>query len=178
MQITGGKFNSRKLLSPKGDNVRPTLSKTRSAIFDILYGYIDFDDKLFLDLFAGSGIMGLEAISRGFAFSYAIEKDKKTYSTIKSNYELLGIKPNVILGDSIKKIATLTEKFDVVYIDPPYRENLYEPALDAILKWGILSSGAILVLEHLKDEEIDFSSFTILKQKNYGDKIITFLSVK
>ena len=175
MHITGGKFNSRKLNSPKGDNVRPTLSKTRSAIFDVLYGYIDFDGKKFLDLFAGSGIMGLEAVSRGFESAYAIEKDKKTYFTIKANYELLGLKPNVILGDSIKKIQVLSEKFDVVYIDPPYKENFYNPALEAILKNNILSENAIIVVEHPQNEEIDFSNFEILKQKKYSDKVISFL---
>ena len=177
MHITGGKFNSRKLISPKGDNVRPTLSKTRSAIFDVLYGYIDFDGKKFLDLFAGSGIMGLEAVSRGFESAYAIEKDKKTYFTIKSNYELLGLKPNVILGDSIKKMQVLSEKFDVVYVDPPYKEDFYNPALETILSANILSEGAIIILEHLQNEEINFSNFEILKQKKYSDKIITFLKV-
>jgi len=178
MHITGGKFNSRKLISPKGDNVRPTLSKTRAAIFDVLFGLMDFEDKIFLDLFAGSGIMGLEAVSRGFAQSYAIEKDKKTYFNIKANYELLGIKPNLVLGDSIKKIPSLNQKFDVIYIDPPYREKLYEPALLAILENNILKEDGIVILEHPEDEEIDFSHFEILKQKQYSDKKITYLNIK
>ena len=175
MQITGGKFNSIRLLSPKGDNVRPTLSKTRAAIFDVLYGYMEFDGKSFLDLFAGSGIMGLEAVSRGFEKSFAIEKDKKTFFNIKSNYELLGLKPNVILGDSIKKIATVPEKFDVIYVDPPYRLGLYEPALKEIKKNNVLKDGGIIVVEHPDNEEINFSEFKIVKQKTYGDKVITFL---
>lgn len=175
MHITGGKFNSRKLISPKGDNVRPTLSKTRAAIFDVLYGLMDFDGKVFLDMFAGSGIMGLEAVSRGFEKSFAIEKDKKTFFNIKSNYELLGINPNVILGDSVKKLSVINQKFDVIYIDPPYRENLYNSALEAILKHDVLENGAMIVVEHPEDESINFAGFEIMKQKTYGDKKITYL---
>ena len=175
MQITGGKFNSRKLISPKGVNVRPTLSKTRSAIFDVLYALINFEGKTFLDLFAGSGIMGLEAVSRGFEASLAIEKDRKTFLMIKSNYELLGLKPTVIFGDSVKKIGNLNQKFDVIYIDPPYRLGLYEPALDEINKNNILNSNGIIIVEHPEDEKIDFSKFKIIKQKQYADKMITFL---
>jgi 16S rRNA G966 N2-methylase RsmD len=72
-------------------------------------------------------------------------------------------------------MQVLSEKFDVVYIDPPYRENLYNPALDSIFKNNILAESAIIVVEHPQDEEIDFSNFEILKQKKYSDKIITFL---
>lgn len=175
MQITGGKFNSRKLISPKGENVRPTLSKTRSAIFDVLYGYMDFEGKIFLDMFAGSGIMGLEAVSRGFEKSYAIEKDRKTYRTLKSNYELLKIEPNVFWGDSLKITGMLKEKFDVIYIDPPYWANYYNPALLGVLRGDVLQDNGIVILEHLADEVVDLSGFSILKQKKYSDKMITFL---
>ncbi len=175
MNITGGKFNSRKLISPKGGNVRPTLSKTRAAIFDMLLQFVDFEDKSFLDLFAGSGIMGLEAVSRGFEESFAIERDKKTYFNIKANYELLGIKPNVILGDSIKKLKNLGQSFDVVYIDPPYEAGLYDPALQAIAENKILREGGIIILEYPENIDIDFAAFNVLKQKNYGGKIIAFV---
>ena len=178
MQITGGKFNSRRLISPKGDNVRPTLSKTRAAIFDTLTGIMDFEGKSFLDLFAGSGIMGLEALSRGFAKCVAIEKDKKTYLNIKANYELLGLQPNVLQGDSIKKINTLNLNFDVIYIDPPYKSGLYEPALNGIKNNNILNSAGIIIVEHPVDEKTDFTGFDIVKQKKYSDKLITFLSLR
>ncbi len=177
MHITGGKFNSRKLISPKGDNVRPTLSKTRSAIFDTLYSLMDFEGKVFLDFFAGSGIMGLEAVSRGFEKSIAIEKDKKTFFTIKANYELLGLKPTVFWGDSIKKIVELNEKFDVIYIDPPYNANLYEPALNVIANQNLLNYGGIVVVEHPENVLVDLGKFNIVKQKKYSDKVITYLGL-
>ena len=74
-------------------------------------------------------------------------------------------------------MQVLSEKFDVVYVDPPYKEDFYNPALETILSANILSEGAIIILEHLQDEEINFSNFEILKQKKYSDKIITFLKV-
>ena len=178
MHITGGKFNSRKLISPKGENVRPTLSKTRSAIFDTLFSLIKFENKIFLDMFAGSGIMGLEAVSRGFKQSFAIEKDKKTYLTIKANYELLNLSPSVFCADSLKKIKDLPQKIDVIYIDPPYFANLYNDALDAVLKNNILKETGIVILEHPQSVEINFSKYEIIKQKKYGDKIIYFLQIK
>lgn len=175
MHITGGKFNSRKLHSPKGDNVRPTLSKTRSAIFDTLQSLIDFEDKTFLDVFAGSGIMGLEAISRGFKKCTAIEKDKKTFLNIKANYELLGLEPNVFCADSLKKLKTLDKKFDVIYVDPPYFANLYDETLKIILQNKILEKDGIIITEAPKSLTINLSGYEEIKQKNYGDKNILFL---
>lgn len=175
MHITGGKFNSRKLISPKGENVRPTLSKTRAAIFDALYSIIDFEEKNFLDLFAGSGIMGLEAISRGFKNCVAIEKDRKTFLNIKKNYELLGVEPTIICADSLNQLKLLDKKFDVIYIDPPYFANLYNSALELILKFNILTKEGIIIVEFPESISIDFTGYETIKQKKYGDKIISFL---
>ena len=94
---------------------------------------------------------------------------------IKTNYELFGLKPTVILGDSVKKISSFRQKFDVIYIDPPYRLRLYNPALNEIKKNNILNFGGVIVVEHPKDEEIGFSGFEIIKQKKYADKMITFI---
>lgn len=175
MHITGGKFNSRKLISPKGENVRPTLSKTRAAIFDALYSIIDFEEKNFLDLFAGSGIMGLEAISRGFKNCVAIEKDRKTFLNIKKNYELLGVEPTIICADSLNQLKLQDKKFDVIYIDPPYFANLYNSALELILKFNILTKEGIIIVEFPESISIDFTGYETIKQKKYGDKIISFL---
>lgn len=175
MHITGGKFNSRKLISPKGENVRPTLAKTRAAIFDVLQQFLDFEGKIFLDMFAGSGIMGLEAVSRGFKKSIAIEKDKKTFLNIKANYELLGINPEVIWGNSLKKLITINQKFDVIYVDPPYHKKLYNPALVSIIAFDVMAKNGIIIVEHPEDEDINFCGFAIIKQKKYSNKLITYL---
>src|SRR5574344_2103872 len=97
MKITAGKFKGRSVIAPDENIVRPTLSKTREAIFSSLYSLMDFEGKLFLDMFSGSGIMGLEAISRGFEV-VAFEKNVKVSNVIKENYKILNLKPDLNLG--------------------------------------------------------------------------------
>jgi 16S rRNA (guanine(966)-N(2))-methyltransferase RsmD len=180
MQITGGYLKSRKIDSPKGDNVRPTLSQIRESIFSSLFSIIDFEDKSFLDLFAGSGIMGFEAISRGFDSSCFLEKDKKTFFTLKSNSQKLGLSDEqvtIICADSIKFLKKLAQSFDVIYIDPPYQSGLYDSVLCEIVKNNILVPDGIIIAEHPKDLAIDLNHFELIKQKTYADKTITFLKL-
>lgn len=178
MQITGGFLKSRKIESPKGDNVRPTLSQVRESIFSSLFSIIDFENKNFLDLFAGSGIMGLEAISRGFEHSCFVEKDKKTFFTLKSNIQKLNLpstQTSLLLGDSTKILKKLTQSFDVIYIDPPYQSGLYDIVLDEITEHNILKDNGIVIAEHPKDLILNFNNYELIKQKTYADKTITFL---
>ena len=87
MNITGGKYNRQKITAPDENITRPTLSKVRMSVFNTLGAIIDFEGKSFLDMYAGSGIIGLEALSRGFGSLVAVEKNKKDYNVIKSNFE-------------------------------------------------------------------------------------------
>ena len=130
---------------------------------------MDFDGKSFLDMFSGSGIMGLEALSRGFDTAVAIEKHPKVMQVIKNNFKNFNPVPVLLQGDSLKITQNMKEKFDVIYIDPPYYSGIYEASLDAVK--NIVHN--IVILEHVN--EVDFSGYEILKQKKYGDKYITFL---
>lgn len=170
MIITAGKFKGRKIKAPDESITRPTLSKVRMGVFNTLQSMIDFENASFLDMFAGSGIMGLEAISRGFKTAVAIERDKKSANIIKSNFKAFDNAPKLLIGDSMKIVPTL-ENFDVVYIDPPYFSGVYENCLDSIK-----NIAKIIILEHVTD--IDFNGFEVIKQKKYGDKFITFLQKK
>lgn len=165
MNITGGKLKGRKVIAPDENITRPTLSKVRMAVFNTMQALIDFENASFLDMFAGSGIMGLEAISRGFKKVVAIEKNPKIFKILSQNYKSLNVSPNILLGDSLKKIPQ--EYFDVIYIDPPYYSGVYEQALK------ILPSCKIVILEHTT--QVDFKDFEIIKQKKYGDKFLTYL---
>ncbi len=170
MNITGGIYNRQKVLAPDENITRPTLSKVRMSVFNTLNSLIDFEGKSFLDMYAGSGIMGLEALSRGFSKIVAIEKNKKVYNIIKSNFHKYQ-KDNdlsLILGDGIKICQKYAQKFDVVYIDPPYYSGIYEQSLEAVK-----NIAGMIILEHVVD--VDFSGFQIIKQKKYGDKYVTFL---
>ena len=173
MNITGGIYNRQRIKAPDENITRPTLSKVRMSVFNTLAAMTNFSGKSFLDMYSGSGIMSLEAVSRGFETVVAIEQNKKVYSVIKSNFskyeKFHDLK--LILGDSLKVCAKLNQKFDVIYIDPPYFSGIYEKSLDCVKNMG----KGIIILEHVTDIEIP-RDFKILKQKKYGDKFITFLS--
>ena len=170
MHITAGKYKGQKVQAPDENITRPTLSKVRMSVFNTLQAMIEFENSSFLDLYAGSGIMGLEALSRGFIPVLGFEKNKKVFEIIKSNIKKY---PNikVLLGDSLKLSERLNQKYDVVYIDPPYYSGVYEKSLE--LAYNICNE--IIILEHVV--EIDFSKYDIIKQKKYGDKYITFIRV-
>lgn len=178
MHITGGFLKSRKVDSPKGENVRPTLSQVRESIFSTLFSLIDFEDKKFLDVFAGSAIMGFEAVSRGFASADFIEKDKKTFLLAKSNAQKLRLPQTCVnfhAGDSLKVLKKLDSVYDVIYIDPPYQSGLYDSVLKIIKEQNLLSDRGIAVLEHPKGLEIETTNFEVIKQKIYSDKCISYL---
>ena len=181
MQITGGFLRSRKIIAPKTANVRPTLSQVRESVYSTLYSMIDFDGKTFLDAFAGSGIMGFEAISRGFAKVTFIEKDKKTFLLLKENIQKLGLNENqysLNLSDTKKYLkASSQTQFDVIYVDPPYQSGIYNEIISTIQTNNLLSENGILIIEHPKNLELNFLSFNLLKQKNYSDKMISFLGL-
>lgn len=167
MIITAGIYKGRKIAAPDENITRPTLSKVRMGVFNSLYSLIgEFEGKSFLDVFGGSGVMGLEALSRGFNDVKVFEKNLKAAEIIKKNYKLLGVKPDLQIGDSEKLIQKLDKKYDVVYIDPPYMSDLYERILSKI-------EGNIIVVE--SDKPIDIKGFELLKSKNYGGKIINYL---
>ena len=175
MQITGGKYNSRKIKTPDYENIKPTLSKTRQGIFNTLNTMITFDNKVFIDMFAGSGIMGFEALSRGFRV-ISMEKDKKTALAVKECFKALNIEPEIYFGDALTNISKINVKADVIFIDPPYDSDLYEKSLAAIKSNNILEKDGIIILEHPLEKIIDYNSFQLLKNKTYGNKQITYLS--
>lgn len=178
MIITSGIYRGRKVKAPDEKIVRPTLSKIRESIFNTLFSMIDFEGKAFLDAFAGSGIIGLEALSRGFLTVVALEKNPKVANVLKDNYINLDITPNMIIGDSIKIIPRITRKFDVIYMDPPYLSGIYEDCLKAIKESFILNPGGIIVLEHSQEVNWQEFGFELIKQKKYSDKFITFLKLE
>ena len=169
MNITGGKYNGQKVTAPDESITRPTLSKIRMSVFNTLYSMINFENSSFLDMYSGSGIMGLEATSRGFKEVTCIEKNTRAANIIKSNFKnFKNDNIKLLIGDSLKICQKFEKKFDVIYIDPPYFSGIYEKSLDIIK-----NIAKIIILEHTTT--INFDGFKILKQKKYGDKYITFL---
>ena len=171
MNITGGKFKGQKIAVPDEKITRPTLSKVRMSVFNTLQSIIEFEGSSFLDMFSGSGVMALEALSRGFTNVTAIEKHPKAAAVIRSNFSKFSPAPNLITGDRLKILPKLNRNFDIIYIDPPYFSGVYETALDAVKNFA-----DIVILEHVIDVEIN--NFELIKQKKYGDKYISFLKIK
>ena len=175
MIITSGTYRGRKVKAPDENITRPTLSKIRESVFNTLFSIIDFEDKVFLDTFAGSGIMGLEALSRGFKGVLAIEKNPKIAKILKENYANIKLTPNLVVGDSSKVLARLKEGFDVIYIDPPYLSGIYLEVIKTIKDKNLLNQGGVIVLEHTEKLVVENIGFSLIKQKKYSDKFITFL---
>lgn len=176
MNITGGVLNSRKIKVLEQENIKPTLSKVRQGIFNSLSTMIDFEGKSFLDMFSGSGIMAFEAYSRGFKVC-AFEKDKMTYLEIKKNAKILGVEGVFLNGNAVKLLSKRDETFDVIYLDPPYNSELYEKALMIIKTENKLNENGIVILERKEDKIVDFDGFSLVKTKQYADKVIDFLSL-
>ncbi|MCD7740411.1 MAG: 16S rRNA (guanine(966)-N(2))-methyltransferase RsmD [Candidatus Gastranaerophilales bacterium] len=175
MQITGGKYNSRKIKAAEYDNIKPTLSKMRQGIFNTLAAMMSFEDKIFFDLFAGSGIMSLEAISRGFHV-VSFEKDKKTAIAVEKLFKDLNLKPELYFGNALKNILKVNLKPDVIFIDPPYNSDLYEQSLTIIKNNNILQLNGIIIMEHPVDKSIKYEGFELIKTRTYGSKQITYIN--
>ena len=171
MIITGGNYKGRKIQAPDEKITRPTLSKVRQGLFNTLFSLIgNFEDKSFLDLFGGSGIMGLEALSRGFASVLVFEKNPKIAQILKKNYSTLGLKPNLKIGDTLKLIPNLDKSFDVIYIDPPYYSGVYEEVFAKLHEFPLKET--LVVAEHT--EPLNIIGFTLVKEKSYGGKKVSF----
>ena len=167
MQITGGIYKGRKVIAPDENITRPTLSKVRMGVFNTLFSLIgDFEGKSFLDLFGGYVIMGLEALSRGFERVKVFEKNPKVAQILKKNYETLGLKPDLKIGDSLKLLKQNSDDFDVIYIDPPYKSGIYEEVI------SMIDRDSLIIAEH--SEDIAPTNVTLIKEKNYGGKRVSF----
>ena len=177
MNITGGKFNGRKITTGKSNDVRPTSSKVRSSIFNMLNSLeIDLETAAFLDLFAGSGIMGLEALSRGAKKAIFVEKNLNTYKLIKQNLSNFGVEFEAFNMDALKFLDKTQEKFDIIFVDPPYMAGLYSLVIEKIQKKQLLDKNGILILETPLEYQLP-QYITVVKEKKYGDTKIYFVKL-
>lgn len=179
MRITTGILKGRRIISPK-KNIHLTEEKVRKAMFDILGDSVK--GKVVLELFAGSGALGLEAISRGAEKVFFVDKDKKCIDTIRRNIpEEFKEKARVIHSDyrrAIDYLISKREKFDLIILDPPYKKGLVVLTLKKIAENSILlKPETIIVVEHQKGENIVLGCFDLFKQKEYGKTNVSFLKL-
>jgi 16S rRNA (guanine966-N2)-methyltransferase len=184
MRITAGRFKGRNLIPPKDMSVRPTSDKVRQAVFNMLehrdFGF-DFglEDARVVDLFAGTGALGLEALSRGARYCLFVDDAAESRALIRQNVEALGLTgaSKIWRRDAAKLGALDTlQPFDLAFLDPPYRKNLIAPALTGLRDGGWLVSPAVIVAEMAEDENYPpTDGFELLDDRVYGDTRIVLL---
>jgi 16S rRNA (guanine966-N2)-methyltransferase len=183
MRIIGGEVKGRILSFPSRSKERPTSDFLRETLFNLLGS---LQGKIFLDLFAGSGSVGLEAASRGAQEVYLIEKNKNLIEVIKNNIQTCSLeqKCRVIGADVTVGLRDLFKKkyeVDVVFADPPYNRNLAGTTLKSLNKYRILREGGVVVIQHSTKEncsELLDENIYQIKQKKYGENILTFFKME
>lgn len=176
MRIIAGEWRGRKLTAPKGDATRPTADRTREALFSMLTSRLgSFEDLRVADFFAGSGALGLEALSRGAASAVFVDDGRKALSLIKENLKLLHCETGrVIARDATRLPPCDTERAMLVFLDPPYGKGLGDKALMAAVKGDWLAEGALVVWEE-NTPQVAPEGFTRLETRRYGDTHVTVL---
>ncbi len=179
MRVIAGKYKGHRLFAPKGLRIRPTSDLVKEAIFDILN--LDWQKKCVLDLFAGTGNLGIEALSRGAHKVVFVDSSTGAIRSIEKNLSSLGISGAVILKKDITRGVNFLKKwapFDVVFIDPPYRKGLVEKVLKLLLKTpNILNTESILVIEHYFKQRFSVEPFLLQKRREYGQTAISLLKL-
>ena len=180
MQIITGKYRARKLVAPDTMETRPTLARVKESIFSMLP--LSHDGFVTLDLFAGSGAYGLESLSRGAKVTYFVDNSKLAIRAINAN--LKNVKEDFMIiekdcFEALKELVLRGVKFDLIFLDLPYKSDLGEKALAFIESHDMLSQNGYIVYEHLNDKKSLpklLKRYIIIKSKDYRDKIVDFIS--
>ncbi|MGA9765989.1 MAG: 16S rRNA (guanine(966)-N(2))-methyltransferase RsmD, partial [Rhodomicrobium sp.] len=182
VRIVGGRFRGRAIASPVGALTRPTSDRVRESLFNILIHGVEgfeIEGARVLNLFAGTGALGLEALSRGAAYCLFVEDNADARGIIRENIEQLGLTgaSKVWRRDATKLgPAAPMQPFQLLFADPPYGKGLGEQALGAALDGGWLSASAVCVLEERADIELPIpAAFSLLEKRVYGDTALHFL---
>ncbi len=176
MRVTTGSRKGGRLVKNNLSHVRPTTDKVKQALFTKLQFFIA--GKRVLDLFCGTGALGIEALSRGAEEVIFVDKSFKSIQMTKQNLIKLSLDADVFKTDALKFLEKQNEPFDLILIDPPYSSGLYFPVLDLIYKRNLLAKDGVIVCEHEKWQEIKHDGFDILDEKKYGNIVLTFLENK
>jgi 16S rRNA (guanine966-N2)-methyltransferase len=177
MKILGGELQSRSLKAPKGDVTRPTTSLVRKALFDIIQPIIE--DANVLDLFSGSGAIGIEALSRGARHATFIEKDKIALRCLQENLRTFQLekRSTLIAGDVFKHLSRFRTSFTLIVADPPYKDDVLPKLLTIIEEHNLLAPGGFLFLEAPFPSTLPPTRLTLLKSRRYGKTVLHELTL-
>ncbi len=183
MRIVGGRLSGRTLQGPRKDGIRPTADRLRESLFNILvHAYGDpVAGARVLDLFAGTGALGLEALSRGAAFTLFVDDGAEARALIRNNVEALGAGgASKVYRRDVTKLGPVAplQPFSLVFLDPPYGKGLAEKALLSAREGNWLTPDALIVVEEAKGAFVAPDPFEEIERRDYDDTEITFLRLR
>lgn len=175
MKIISGKFKGRKINGYDIVGTRPTMDRVKESLMASIFS--DINNSIVLDLFAGSGNLGLEAISNGSRYSYFVDNNQKCCTVIKNNISAFGIEDEgcVLCMDYRRALDYFGEHgicFDIIFVDPPYEMECINEVYFKVMEYGLLRQDGILVLEYRSDK-FQIDDMKLLKKKKYGDKFVS-----
>ncbi len=172
MRVITGSARGRRLREPTGTDIRPTADQVKESIFNIIQG--DVEGRVCLDLFSGTGQLGIEALSRGAEKCVFVDSDRTAVALTRKNLEITGFPGEVLQADALGFLES-REKYDLIFIDPPYRSGLYEKVLQKIKDFDKLHTGGIMVVESSSEYEPDSpgAPYVRLRSYRYGKVRIT-----
>jgi 16S rRNA (guanine966-N2)-methyltransferase len=178
MRIIAGEWRGRKLIAPRGDATRPTADRTRETLFNMLVSRIgDFDGLRVADLFAGSGALGLEALSRGAAHCLFVEQEKPAVDAIKANVLALDARGRSdVQHTSVMSLPPAREPLDLILLDPPYRTGAASVALDRMLRLGWIGDATWIAVETSDKEAVEVAGLEPMADRKVGKARLTLLT--
>lgn len=181
MRIIGGDLKGRKLRPIRGRTIRPTSDRLRESLFNILGDRVT--NAMVLDLYAGTGALGIEALSRGARFAVFVDRYRGALSAVAENLRQCGIqdRARVVRWDILRGLSCIRDHrppFTLVFMDPPYEQNLVAPALNHLAESEALASKSLIIVEHSVHEPVPDSSenWTFTDQRRYGKTLVSFYS--
>ncbi|WP_417621478.1 16S rRNA (guanine(966)-N(2))-methyltransferase RsmD [Parasphingorhabdus sp.] len=175
MRIIAGKWRGRKIVAPKGETTRPTADRTRERLFSMLTSRLgDFEDLQILDLFSGSGALGLEALSRGAAHCTFVEQDPDAIKALEKNIESLGADADVRIG-SVLHLGAARKPYDLILMDPPYETGAGAVALDKLGRHGWFAPSSWIAVETSRKETVAVKGFDLDCARDSGKARIHLL---
>lgn len=176
MRVISGKYRGRRLLSPPDKNVRPTTDRIKETVFNILASRYTVGGKV-LDLFCGSGALGIEALSRGAEYAVFVDKSPQSIKLTYENLKGITEKYSVFNTDFRVALSKLNERFDLILLDPPYNDKLESDALKIIAERKLLNPDGVIFVEHSHENNlINLPPYFIIDTRNCGYTDISFIT--
>ncbi len=188
MRIIAGKFKAKNLITPKDRDIRPTSDRARESVFNVItHRYTEFltglnngflSDLVIADIFAGTGALGLEAMSRGGKKVIFVEKETKSIEVLRSNLKNFNLNTqSQIIHCDATKLPAIKEKINLLFLDPPYNKELVAPTLESIKNNNWLADKALIIVETEKNESFTFDErfYELDDERNYGKAKVKFL---